>query len=389
MPTIVYLVHGMGCGTDTGVPRPPGTTWQQGPIAALKWIADTFKLSTPIVLDPIPAVAPPGSDKSDAIWIVPITYHGVFDEFRAGATQREAAVRGIAPSLLVDGQITKLASIPFAWVNCLDVLLWWADTVQTRARATAEILSAITQADLLARSIKKAKVRRILVSHSLGNAATTDAVRHLSTNPVWPASGGFELWCSLANVAPFLIETEDVYSPPMLPGRVGTMIQRMYNVRHEADPIPWLLPWRHWNPKHAPAPWTIEWLQQEPTGNFRLMETQGIFGLAGGDTPEITDVHGFTNYLLSADTSLRLAGAMRGEEFSDSALSQLNISGARSQLKALSCLKNSAALADLRQTTAKYISDLPFPPAGTPTSGGWLDRLLRAADILGDARNAC
>lgn len=389
MPTIVYLVHGMGCGTATGDPRPAGTTWEQGPVAAIKWIASTFNLQTPIVLNPIPAAPPSGSEKPDAIWIVPVTYHGVFDEFRAGATQRESAVKGIAPSLLVDAQINKIANVDFAWVNCLDVLLWWADTAQTRKRATAMILKTITEADSLARTISGTKVRRILVSHSLGNAAATVAVRELGTNAVWPASGGFLLWSTLANVAPFLIQTEDVYFPPLLPGRVGTMIQRMHNVRHEADPIPWLLPWRRWDPSNAVAPFTADWAQQVSGGeNFTFLETQGVLSLAGGK-PEITDVHGFTNYLLSSDVSRRLAGAMRGAAFSDAALDQLGVPAARSQLPALSCLQNSAALAQLKQATQAYIGELPIPPLGIPPTGGWLNRLLRAVDILLDARHAC
>jgi hypothetical protein len=390
MPTIVYLIHGIGCGTSDGSPRAQGDSWKDGTCAAIQWIADTFKVARPIVLDPIPALPPAGSEKPDAIWIVPISYYSVFDEFRAAARTREDAVKGIAPALLVDAQITAISGNDFAWVNCLDVLLWWADTAQTRTRSTATILNAITQADLLARSIPGAKVRRILISHSLGTAAATAAVRHLgANNPVWPSSGGFQFWYTLANVAPFLIETEDVYSPPLLPGRAGTMVQRMYNVRHEADPIPWLLPWRHWEPGHAQAPWTADWTTQKDLGHFRFFETQGVLGLPGGNPPEITDVHGFTNYLLAPDIAMRLAAAMRGAAFSQPELDALDLTTARNKLAALSCVKNSTALQKLKQTTDAYIGELPVPPIGVPTSGGWLNRLLRAADILVDARSGC
>lgn len=389
MPTIVYLVHGMGCGTAGGKAPSAGQRWSDAAGDAVNWVADTFNIARPTVLDPIPDFPPAGSNRPDAVWLVPVTYHTVFDEFRRSAADRKEAMKGIGPKVLVDAQITALAEKDFAWVNCLDILLWWADTAQTRTRATANILSTIAKADQLARNVPGATIRRILVSHSLGNAAVTYALRHLATKPEWPAIGGFELWCSLANVAPFLIETADVYSPPLLPGRSGTLVQRMYNVRHEADPIPWLIPWRHWNPKHAGTDWGPAWAQQENVGNLRVFETQGVVAPTGR-TPAVTDVHGFANYLMAPDVSRRLAAAMRGAAFSDAELATINLPGAWGRLPALTCTNKPSALADLKRATDDYIAALPTPTdEAKKTAAGWLDRLLRAADLLMAARDAC
>jgi hypothetical protein len=375
----------MGAGTADGAPTPAGKRWSDGAAAAVEWITTTFKLAAPSVLDPVPNAPPNGSDKPDATWIVPVHYHEPFDVFRKGAADRKKAVEGIAPAQLVDAQITALGN-GFGWTNCLDVLLWWADRAEARKMITAQILNTITKADQLARTVPGASVRRILVSHSLGTAATTFALRHLGTKPEWSAIGGFNAWFTLANVAPFLIDTADVYGPPLLPGQPRTLVQRMVNARHECDPIPWLLPWRHWNHKHA-EDWSIAWGLQEEDGNFQQIATNGVVGLKGGEPPEITHVHGFTNYLVAPDVATALAGAMRGSAFSAQELAAIQPAAGNGVVK-LTC-GNANALADLKAEVDQYIRILPNPPAGLPTTGGWLNRLLRAADLLIAAKQGC
>ena len=387
MPTIVYLVHGMGCGTADGSSAPAGQKWSDVTADAVNWIADTFKLSRPAILNPIPTVAPPDSDKPDAVWLVPISYHTCFDEFRASATDRKKAAQTIAPSFLVDAQITELVSTDFAWVNCLDLLLWWADTAQTRKRATAIILNAITAADKLARTVPGATVRRILISHSLGNAAATFALRNLGSNPAWLALGAFDFWSSLANVAPFLLHESAVYAPPLIPVKLPTLVARMDTVHNEADPIPWLLPWRRWNPADNAALFSTDWKAQLAANHVHVIETQGV-AAPPGRMPGITDVHGFSNYMMSPGVAERLAGAIRGAAFSPAELTTLGWPGVWSQLPALTCTNTATALQDLKTATNGYINVAPPAPADR-SANDWFARTLRAVELLLVARGAC
>ena len=387
MPTIVYLVHGMGCGTADGSSPPAGQKWSDVTADAVNWISDTFKLSRPAILNPIPAAAPPGSDKPDAVWLVPISYHTCFDEFRASATDRKKAAKAIAPAFLMDAQITELTSTDFAWINCLDLLLWWADTAQTRKRSTAIILNAITAADALARTVPGATIRRVLISHSLGNAATTWALRNLGSNPAWLALGGFDFWTSLANVAPFLMDEPLVYSPPLIPAQNVTLASRMDIAHHEADPIPWLLPWRRWNPADRAANFAADWKVQLAAKRVRIIETQGV-AAPPGRKASITDVHGFSNYMMSPGVAERIAGAIRGATFSQAELTTLGWPGAWNQLPVLTCTNTATALKDLKIATDGYIKHPP-PDPGDGSTNDWFARTLHAVELLLAAKGAC
>lgn len=389
MPTILYLVHGMGCGSADGSPAPAGQRWSDSVVDAVNWITDTYRLPRATVLDPVPSTPPAGSDNANAIWVVPVSYHATFDDFRRGATDRKAKVNALGIASLVDAYVTELTDTDFAWVNCMDVLLWWADTVQARTMATASILATITRADDLARQMPGANIRRLLVSHSLGNAATTYSLRHLGTNAVWAQTGGFEFWATLANVAPFLMPTADVYSPPLLPGQTGTLVRQMCNVYHEADPIPWLMPWRPWRAENAGASWKDAWKLQSVIGNLRTFQTLGV-AAPPGRTPDIMNVHGFANYLMSAEVSQVLAGALRGASFDTQELAQLNVPAAWQQLPQLTCTKTQTALADLKRAKDVYVQNCPTPP-GDPVlaTAGWLERLLRAVGLLLEAKGKC
>lgn len=387
MPTIVYLVHGMGCGSADGTPRSPHDAWSRTVVQAMQWIASTFHLPAPALLDPLPDAPPPGSDDPGAIWLVPVHYFKAFDEFRASSTDRAALAGRLG--LVADADITKLTSVDFAWINCLDVFLWWADRAQTRPRVTAEVLETITAADRLAAKVPGATTRRLLVSHSLGTAVTTWALRNLGQVDAWVNRGGFQAWFTLANVSPFLLQTHDVYAPPLVPGADGSIVPRyMFNARNEFDPIPWLMPWRVLDPANAGAD-AGPWRDAAAARRYSLVRTQGV-AVPPGETPDVMQVHGFANYLMAPDVALPLAGLLRGAAFSRPQQTALGWPDAWKQLPALRCTRNGQALDNLRAAVNGFVDDAPNEAAvpGEPDRK-WVGRLLRATEILLAARDEC
>ena len=386
MPTIVYLVHGMGCGTADGEPRPPDAAWSLGAVGAVRWIASTFGLPEPMVLDPLPPDPPAGSDDPAALWLVPVTYHGVFDEFRRASQDRRQHARTLGDGVLTDGEITRLTRSDFAWVNCVDVLLWWADTIQTRNWATVKINETITAADRLAsRAAPGGTVRRILVSHSLGTAATTFALGALAQEDAWRNRGGFDAWFTLANVAPFLLEMRSVYDEALVPGAPRSLIPGfMFNARNELDPIPWLLPWRVFTGAGA-GPAAEAWRHATNDGLYSLVGTSGV-SAPPGFLPAITDVHGFANYLLSPHVATLLAGQMRGEAYSSDELGTIG-RAPWEQLPALRC-RNSGALTSLRAAVEAYVRARPDSVSNN-RERALVDRLLRGVELLAAARDDC
>jgi hypothetical protein len=386
MPTLLYLVHGMGCGTPDGAPRAPADRWSVPVIEALRWIAGTFELGDLTVLDPLPEAPPAGAEDPAAIWVVPISYHRPFDEFRESGQQRALLASEIGSGLLTGLEITRLAASDFAWVNCLDVILWWADTVQARNWATTRILESITAADAFARAGAGpgGSVRRILISHSLGTAATTYALGHLARDQAWVNRGGFEAWLTLANVAPFLLEPARVYGAAVVPGKPGSLISTyMFNARHELDPVPWLLPWRAFSIGDAGAS-RGDWELAAANGLFGVVETRDIVA-PPARVPGIGDVHGFANYLLSAQIAQLIAVIARGQAYSAQELAAIGWPERRNALPALRC-ENPGALATLRSAVEGYVD---VAPTGASVERELIDRLLRAVEILVAARQQC
>ena len=386
MPTIIYLVHGMGCGTADGSARAPNGVWSVGAVAAIRWIAETFGLPQPMVLDPLPADPPSGSDDPAAIWLVPITYHGVFDEFRRASQDRRKHARTLGDGILTDGEITRLTKSDFAWVNCVDVLLWWADTIQTRNWATAKILDAITAADRLAtRAAPGGSVRRILISHSLGTAASTFALGELAKQDAWRNRGAFDAWFTLANVAPFLLASKHVYDEAFVPGAARSLIAgAMFNARNEFDPIPWLLPWRAFAVGDAGPP-PNSWQLAQQDGLFSVVATRGV-AAPPALSPTISDVHGFANYLMAPRIAALLAGHARGEAFSDAELAAIG-SGPWEALPALQC-RNPGAMALLQAAVEAYAAARPQDVSNNKDRA-LVDRLLRGVELLAAARDQC
>lgn len=383
MPTIVYFVHGMGCGTATGSPD-PSSSWTDSIKDVTKWMTTTFGLQKTTWVDGIPS-SPPSADP-DAIWFVPVSYHDVFDDFRRDAAGREALKVQATVAQISDAQITRLTSAPFLWTNCLDVLLWAMDTAITQRQVMTTVLNTITAVDALARRLKKGTVRRILVSHSLGTAVATAALHNLGNSPDWIAMGGFDLVVTLANVAPFLFPDDaDIYGPPLIPASMRSITQVLLNVRNDADPIPWLLPWRAWNIPRS-GPFAAEWQNSASLSRCKTLATSGVAALESW-SPEITQVHGFANYMMAPGTAEFLAGMIRGALFTPAELSALQWPAKWTTLNRLSCIENPAQLQNLTRDVVQ-IQGQAFPGTGTPTSG-WFDRLLNAADMLVKARAQC
>jgi len=389
MPTIVYLVHGMGCGTPDGKPQPAGTDWANEATAAFSWLCSTFKLPAPSVVNPSdtkPPKNPPDMTDADAIWVVPLSYYSVFDEFRASSADRAALVKGIT-SVLSDADITRLTSQTFAWKNCLDVLLWWADDAQTNNRTTALLGKGITAVNDLAMSIPGATTRRIIVSHSLGTAVATSTLLDLATKQVWRNSTGFEAWFTLANVAPFLLEEDEVYSPSLLPdGNESVIHPKMYNAHNECDPIPWLLFWRAFSPDRAGKTAT-DWKNARTNEFFQDVETLDVAAPAGL-VPDITGVHAFSNYMLAPDIALRLATHVRGAGFSAQELAAIDYGTRWKALPHLACAKSTTAFAELRTAVASYKTSGPAQAASNPKVD-WISRLIDGVELLTAFETKC
>ncbi len=376
MPTLVYLVHGMGCGAVAGA-----APWSADVKQAMLCLQKSFGLAELEWMDPLPDKVPKGSEKKT--WVIPVSYYEAFDQFRTGAADRETALKDVAGGALSDARIADLASQPFLWHNCLDVLLWWADTAQARKQATAAINGAITKADALARKVS-GKTRRIVVAHSLGTAATTYALRFLGGSGPWQVTGGIDHFMTLANVAPFLISENDVYSPPLLPGGQPLLVQSFANVRQELDPIPWLLPWRCHATAHAGA-WASGWASAEGYGLVGLLESTGVAAPPNGK-PEITHVHGFSNYLLAREVAPVLAGLIRGSNFTAAEQATIDWPAQWAKLPQLAC-PDTTAMTQLRAAMATFKSHAA--PGGGRPEGGWFERLLIGAELLMAAKKAC
>lgn len=379
MPTIIYAVHGIGAGTADGAARPAGSEWYAPVVTAMEYVFNEFGVKKPSVVMPDATAAPAGSADPNAVWICPISYHKVFDEYRASANARDnlvATINGLNAAL-VDAELTELKDNEFLWTNCLDVLLWWGDKVQTRDRATTIIDQSITKIDKLARAIPGANVRRVLVSHSLGTAASTAALRHAAGNDPWRNSGGIRTWFTLANVAPFVLGQPDVYSTSLVPGAANSIIaSTMYNVRHELDPVPWLIPPRAFDPQRAGAT-EVQWKAAQTNQNFSLLNTARVVAPPNG-TPGIGDVHGFANYVLSPEVAFRLASIAGAA----GVLDQAGYTTKWRTLPALQCT-NPQALALLQTGMTQFAGAM-----GTPSSD-WVRRLLGALQLILAAMKKC
>ena len=101
MKTIVYMLHGMGQGSEDGTPPAPGEEWWKTDLATLQDIAQRFNLQT----------VPLADKTAGTISIVPLTYHDVFDRYRASVAAADAGDehrRG-----LLDGTLhQKLKDVP-------------------------------------------------------------------------------------------------------------------------------------------------------------------------------------------------------------------------------------------------------------------------------------
>lgn len=379
MPTIVYLIHGMGCGSASGQAPAAGKDWTTSAISAFTGLCKSFGVPTPAVVQPDATSAPPGSDQPDAVWLVPLSYYPVFDEFRSSSQTRGKLAKGLAAGL-ADADITRLVGTDFAWVNCLDVLLWWGDDAQTQNRITTTLGAGLTAINQLAADIPGATTRRIVISHSLGTAATTMTLRSLAQKPVWANSTGIEAFFTLANVAPFVMQENEVYDLSLLPDGASSLVQpRMYNARNECDPIPWLMPWRAFSPSRAGAN-LAAWQKAESQGTYELINTLGV-ACPANETPSIAGVHNYLNYMLSPDVAQRIATHVRGSAFSAAELAKIDYHAQWKALPHLQCTKDKAAFDKLRKSVLDYRNNGPTQ-AGGNAQLTWIRRLLDGVEML-------
>jgi len=354
----------------------------------MQWIANTFQLTPPVVVND-PTKPPAAAQSPDSTWLIPISYYQVFDEFRASSADRAALTKKLAGSVMADADITRLASVDFLWANCLDVLMWWIDTAQTRNWVTTKILAAITGADQAARKIAGgAPVRHILVSHSLGTAATTWALRYLDDQSGWIQRGGFDAWFTLANVAPFVLELPQVYDVPLIPGMNGSLVSGyMYNARQEFDPIPWLLFGRAFDPSKTSVA-SAQWKDAISNGMYSLVQTKGI-AAPKSFSPAISDVHGFANYLMAPEVALPLATFIRGEAFTDAEKTKFNWPAVWDSLPALRCTNDPAAYDKLGAEVKAFVGGQSSTALANAVDSKWIGRLLDALQIVARATGRC
>jgi pimeloyl-ACP methyl ester carboxylesterase len=295
MKTIVYMLHGMGQGSDDGTAPESGKEWWHADLATLEDIANRFGI--PIV--------PQSNMEAGTVSIVPLTYHDVFDQYRArvaAAATADENERG-----LLDGPLhEKLKSVPMGWTHWLDVLLLMltdrlpvvvSSVLHQMVSAEAPYLAAGTP------------FRRVLVSHSLGTAVATQALR------AWPhRSGGpqvqvLDTFFTLANVAPLVLQPTSAYERRMVPGDLAPITRVMVSSAHIYDPIPDLLFWRSFNPLGQPAPVGTPWKDARSTNYFVNTSVRDVRNYASAKQNPFS-VHGFSNYMLAPDVAVRLAEAM-------------------------------------------------------------------------------
>jgi hypothetical protein len=294
MKTIVYMLHGMGQGSEDGTPPAPGEEWWRTDLATLEDIAQRFNLPT------VPlARTDPGT-----ISIVPLTYHEVFDRYRASVAAADSGDehrRG-----LLDGKLhEKLKDVPMGWTHWLDVLLLMLTDRLPVVVSTVLDQMVRAEAPYLAAGMP---FRRVLVSHSLGTAVATQALR------AWPRRRGAQVqvldaFFTLANVAPLVLDPNSAYEARMVPGDLAPITRVMISSAHIYDPIPDLLYWRSFNPLGQRAPLGTPWVNARSTNYFVNTSVRDVRNYPSASQNPFS-VHGFSNYMLSPDVAVKLAEAM-------------------------------------------------------------------------------
>jgi hypothetical protein len=160
----------------------------------------------------------------------------------------------------------------------------------------------------------------------------------------------------------------------------------MYNAHNECDPIPWLLFSRAFSPDRAGKTAT-DWRNAQTNEFFQDVETCDVAAPAGL-VPDITGVHGFSNYLLAPDIAFRLATHVRGAGFTPQELAAIDYGTRWKSLPHLQCAKSATAFTDLRAAVTKYKSSGPAM-AGSNPKVDWISRLIDGVELLTAFETKC
>jgi hypothetical protein len=359
MYQLLFVIHGMGAGE-----RPASDpNWWTDLVASIRGYAKPFGHDKDFVTS---------KPKSGQVLIVPLTYHGFFDDLRKSWRQQTPNDTGWIPLvqqlLLADpamaGRVPGWAVTAgeFFWSHVLDVLLYRfipvGFTTPIRDDVALQIETAWHQADV----DNGVRTPVHFLAHSLGTAVLHDAICRMASFPEFgPGTHSINSIVTLANVSSVLENGNPTYDSadrtvhcaPPPPG----MTQAHFSFRHELDPIAAVKAFD--GVSHG-------W----PARDHR---SQVVF--------EVKDwnVHGYTHYLDNPAAHFPLLDRLWPD---DDIL-----------------LKLPAAIAAYQadpgtpcpQAIAKVRADLrtvPIPPPGAPVSD-FIETVTKVVAILGSAAAAC
>lgn len=288
MHQLLFLIHGMGAGARTA---DDPAEWWTDVVARLRALAKAHGHAGDLVL------ANPGPGQT---LVVPLTYHDVFDDVRAGwsvdANDRAAwlpLLREVLPGALDTSKLPEWAEAAgdFFWTHVLDVLLYRYVpdvTRPVRDQVALQVTEAWSKADL----VNGARTRVHFVAHSLGTAVLHDALCTLFADPdAGAATRRIRTMLTLANVSAVLENGHDPYrsadrplgAVPGPPAPAG-VTEAYISARHELDPITFVRTFR---------------------GDLNAWPPDGYHDEVLTDVTD-WNVHGYLHYLDNPETHLRL-----------------------------------------------------------------------------------
>jgi hypothetical protein len=238
MYQLLFVIHGMGAGE-----RPANDpNWWTDLVSSIQGYAKPFGHDKDFVT----------SNASDGdVLIVPLTYHGWFDDLRKSWRAQTPNESGWIPILQ---QMLKTAGVSpnvpgwagaagdFFWTHVLDVLLYRfvpvGFTTPIRDDIALQIETAWHKADL----DNGVRTPVHFLAHSLGTAVLHDAISRMSSYPEFgPGTHSINSFVTLANVSSVLQNGNPTYESAdrtvhCAPPPAG-MTQAYLTFRHELDPI--------------------------------------------------------------------------------------------------------------------------------------------------------
>ncbi|MBI3805301.1 MAG: hypothetical protein HY282_16245 [Nitrospirae bacterium] len=233
---LLFLIHGIGV---------HDTDWAEevdGPIKTLQKVSQQYASFQAKPLE-------------DRIEFVPIHYDEIFQEIASQCQHDTEQIQQLDPTGTFSKSLSWMASAGekeknFLWSHVADIALYrFCATYRERVRShvIAEIADRIEKA-----FAADGNATASVLAHSMGTAVAHDALHLLGTvrwgdrtNPFNPAHWRFNQIFMIANTSRFL-QTEDremkgAYESIVRPGPVEdptSYCAAYWNVRHEADPVP-------------------------------------------------------------------------------------------------------------------------------------------------------